>query len=167
MIIGAGFSDRLLVESEVRGLMVKALAQAKLDGKRVLVLIPDATRTAPLPMMFRLFNELLGQRTSALDFLIALGTHQPMSEEAIQKHVGITAEEREGKYARVNIFNHRWDVSDQLVRVGEITEMEIGEITGGQLDQRVEVRLNKLIFDYNQIIICGPTFPHEVVGFSG
>jgi nickel-dependent lactate racemase len=24
-----------------------------------------------------------------------------------------------------------------------------------------------MVFDYDQIIICGPTFPHEVVGFSG
>jgi nickel-dependent lactate racemase len=24
-----------------------------------------------------------------------------------------------------------------------------------------------MIFDYDQIVICGPTFPHEVVGFSG
>ena len=29
------------------------------------------------------------------------------------------------------------------------------------------VSLNKLIFDYDQIVICGPVFPHEVVGFSG
>jgi nickel-dependent lactate racemase len=40
-------------------------------------------------------------------------------------------------------------------------------MTGGLLNQAVDVRLNKLIFAYDQIIICGPTFPHEVVGFSG
>jgi nickel-dependent lactate racemase len=33
--------------------------------------------------------------------------------------------------------------------------------------QEVPVRLNKIIFDYDQLIICGPVFPHEVVGFSG
>jgi nickel-dependent lactate racemase len=27
--------------------------------------------------------------------------------------------------------------------------------------------LNRLIFDYDQLIICGPVFPHEVAGFSG
>jgi nickel-dependent lactate racemase len=27
--------------------------------------------------------------------------------------------------------------------------------------------LNKLVLDYDHLIICGPTFPHEVVGFSG
>jgi nickel-dependent lactate racemase len=29
------------------------------------------------------------------------------------------------------------------------------------------VSLNRLIFEYDQLLICGPVFPHEVVGFSG
>jgi nickel-dependent lactate racemase len=167
MVIGKGACDRALSESEVRKLMSEAFYGAGLDGKRVLVIIPDGTRTAPIPMMFRLFHESLNDRVEALDFLIALGTHQPMSEEAINGHVGVTAEERAKLFARVNIFNHRWDEPGQLVELGEISEGEIAEITGGLLRQSVKVRLNKLIFDYDQIIICGPTFPHEVVGFSG
>lgn len=167
MVIGKGSRDRALSESEVRELMSWALSGAGLDGKRVLVIIPDGTRTAPIPMMFRLFHETLDGRVKALDFLIALGTHPPMSEEAINRHVGVTAEERATRFAKVNIFNHRWDKPDQLVELGEISESEIAEITGGLLRQSVKVRLNKLIFDYDQIIICGPTFPHEVVGFSG
>lgn len=90
-----------------------------------------------------------------------------MSEEAINRHVGITAEERATRFAKINIFNHRWDTPDQLVELGEISENEIAEITGGLLRQSVKIRLNKLIFDYDQLIVCGPTFPHEVVGFSG
>jgi lactate racemase len=167
MVIGKGACDRALSESEVRKLMSEAFYGAGLDGKRVLVIIPDGTRTAPIPMMFRLFHESLNDRVEALDFLIALGTHQPMSEGAINRHVGVTAEERATLFARVNIFNHRWDEPGQLVELGEISEGEIAEITGGLLRQSVKVRLNKLIFDYDQIIICGPTFPHEVVGFSG
>jgi nickel-dependent lactate racemase len=167
MVIGKGSCDRALSESEVRELMASALSGAGLDGKRVLVLIPDGTRTAPIPMMFRLFHESLNDRVETLDFLIALGTHQPMSEEGINRHVGITAEERATRFAKINIFNHRWDEPDQLVELGEISEAEIAEITGGLLRQSVKVRLNRLIFDYDQIIICGPTFPHEVVGFSG
>jgi len=31
----------------------------------------------------------------------------------------------------------------------------------------VPVEINKLLFNYDQIIIVGPVFPHEVVGFSG
>jgi nickel-dependent lactate racemase len=167
MFIGQGSPDRFLTESEIRELMATALAQASLDGKRVVVIIPDGTRTAPIPLMFRLFHELLGGQVAQLDFLIALGTHQPMSEEAINKHIGVTTEERVTRYTRTNIFNHRWEAPDQMVELGEISESEVEEITNGLLRQSVKVRLNKLIFDYDQIIICGPTFPHEVVGFSG
>ena len=31
----------------------------------------------------------------------------------------------------------------------------------------VPVEVNRLLFDYDQILIIGPVFPHEVVGFSG
>ena len=51
--------------------------------------------------------------------------------------------------------------------LGEIPAVEIQELTGGRLNQAVPVRLNRLILDYDHILICGPVFPHEVVGFSG
>jgi len=167
MVIGKGYKDKSLPESEVRELMSQALSETDLAGKRVLIIIPDGTRTAPIPQMFRLFFEYLGDTVAALDYLIALGTHQPMSEEAINAHVGVTPAERAGKYARVNIFNHRWDLPNTFVTLGEITEDEIEEITAGLMRQAVAIRLNKMVFDYDQLIICGPTFPHEVVGFSG
>ena len=167
MLIGKGYPDKFLSESEIRDLMTTALAQAKLDGKRIIILIPDSTRTAPIPLMFRLFHEALKERVAQLDYLIALGTHQPMSEEAINKLVGVTAAERATNYADVNIYNHRWDLPDSMLELGEITEDEIERISDGLLRMAVKVRLNKLIFAYDQIIICGPTFPHEVIGFSG
>jgi nickel-dependent lactate racemase len=167
MVIGTGYEDRFLAEAEIRTLMSEALAQQSLEGKRVLIIIPDGTRTAPIPQMFRLFFEFIGDTAAALDYLIALGTHQPMSEAAINRHVGITKTERREKYAGVNIFNHRWDIPDTFVTLGQISEAEIEEITGGLMHQAVDVRLNKMVFDYDLVIICGPTFPHEVVGFSG
>jgi nickel-dependent lactate racemase len=167
MVEGLGYEDRFLAEAEIRELMSAALARARLEDKRVLVIIPDRTRTAPIPQMFRLFHELLGQKVAALDYLIALGTHKLLSEEAINQLVGITAEEREREYARVGVFNHRWDLPETFVSVGRIDAPEIEEMTGGLMKQAVDVRLNKMVFDYDQLIICGPTFPHEVVGFSG
>ena len=166
-MIGKGYKEKFLNEAEIRELMSQGLAQADLSGKRVLILTPDSTRTAPMPQMFRLFYEYLGEEVAALDYLIALGTHQPLSEDALNKLFGLTAAERADKYPQVNIFNHRWDLPDTFVTLGQITEAEIEEITGGLMRQAVDVRLNKLVFDYDQIIICGPTFPHEVVGFSG
>ncbi len=167
MLVGKGYTDRFLTEREVHDLTAEALAWANLDGKRVLVIIPDHTRTAPIPLFFRLFHELLGGRAAALDYLVALGTHQPMSEDALNRQVGVTAAERAERYGDVRIFNHRWDLPDTFVTIGAIPAAEIEEVTGGLMRQDVPVALNKLIFDYDQLIICGPTFPHEVVGFSG
>jgi nickel-dependent lactate racemase len=167
MVIGKGYEDRFLAETEVRELVSQALGQQDLAGKRVLIIIPDGTRTAPIPQMFRLFFEFIGDEVAALDYLVALGTHQPMSETAINQHVGLTPADRAEKYAKVNIYNHRWDLPDTFVSLGQISEAEIEEITGGLMRQAVDVRLNKMVFDYDQVIICGPTFPHEVVGFSG
>jgi lactate racemase len=165
-MIGKGYENKILTETEIREVMTAVLGRVNLTGKRVLIIIPDSTRTAPLPLMFRLFYEYLGD-TAALDYLIALGTHQAMSEEAINRLVGVTPAERAGQYSRVKIFNHRWDSPESYASVGQISEAEIEEITGGLMHQAVNVRLNKLVFDYDQLIICGPTFPHEVVGFSG
>jgi lactate racemase len=157
----------LLDEAEIRALVSKALARAELAGKRVLIIIPDRTRTAPIPQMFRLFHKILAGEVAALDYLVALGTHKLLSEESINQLVGVSAEERSSKFADVRIFNHRWDKPETFISVGRIAADAIEELTGGLMDQEVDVRLNRLIFDYDQLIICGPTFPHEVVGFSG
>jgi nickel-dependent lactate racemase len=167
MFEGCGYEDRFLPEAQIRELMESALSRAQLDDKRVLVIIPDRTRTAPIPRMFRLFYELVGKKVAALDYLIALGTHRLLSEESINQLVGVTPEERQGKYAGVRIVNHRWDRPETFASVGHIPAPEIEELTGGLMNHAVDVRLNKMVFDYDQLIICGPTFPHEVVGFSG
>ena len=167
MVVGEGHEDRLLTEEEVRRLAAEALAQVDTDGRRVLVIIPDSTRTAPVPLLFRLLHELLGGRVKALDYLIALGTHPLMSEDALNTHLGLTPHERAGEFARVGIFNHRWDLAETLADIGTIPRAEIEDIAGGLLSQDLRVTVNRLIFDYDQLIICGPVFPHEVVGYSG
>ena len=90
-----------------------------------------------------------------------------MDEEAINQRVGITAAERAERYSDVQIFNHAWEDEETFVTLGQIDQAEIESITDGLFSQTVEVRINKMIFDYDQLIICGPTYPHEVVGFSG
>ncbi|MGD8475210.1 MAG: lactate racemase domain-containing protein, partial [Anaerolineae bacterium] len=156
-----------LSESAIRQLIAQAFEPISLEGKRVLIIIPDSTRTAPIPLFFRLFHRVLSGRVAALDFMVALGTHQPMSEKALRRLVGITAEEQRTTFGEVGLFNHRWDVEGTLVTVGTIPADEIKELSNGLLVQEVPVTLNRRIFDYDQLVICGPVFPHEVVGFSG
>jgi nickel-dependent lactate racemase len=167
MIIGQGSTTETLGADSVRELLARALEPMALDGKRVLVIIPDGTRTAPIPLLFRLLHEQIGRRVARLDYLIALGTHQPMSDGAIDRLVGVRADERAERYPNVAVFNHRWDLPGTLHTVGTISREETARLTDGLLVAEVPVTLNRRIFDYDQLVICGPVFPHEVVGFSG
>lgn len=167
MVIGNGSTERLLTEREVLDLCGEAFAGRKLDGKRILAIIPDHSRTAPIDMMFRTVYKLLAARAARMDFMVALGTHPPMSDEAINKRVGITQQERSTKYPKARFFNHHWKDPNQLRSAGTITEDEVAEISNGRMRREVNVTINKHVYDYDILMIIGPTFPHEVVGFSG
>jgi len=157
----------MLSDNEIAEITRSGLAQVDFKGKRVLVIIPDGTRTAPIPQMFRMLcDELLG-KVAALDYLIALGTHKPMSQTQIDKLVGVKPEEWSTTFAGVHVYNHEWDKPETFVTLGTISAKEVSAITDGMLSRSVDVRINRLATEYDQIIVCGPVFPHEVVGFSG
>jgi nickel-dependent lactate racemase len=163
---GIGYADRLLSEEEVGGVVGSALEGWGLDGERVLVVIPDGTRTAPIPLMFRLLREELAGRASALDFLVALGTHRAMSQEQLRKLVGVSPEEDLAS-GQVRVLNHEWWKPETFVSLGAIPAEEVALISGGALAEEVNVRINRLVVEYDRVVVCGPVFPHEVVGFSG
>jgi len=152
-----------LSEDELGGFMAEALANIDVDGKKVLVIIPDSTRTMPLHIFYRLMHELLGQRVGELSYLIALGTHQPMSDEAIDRMLG----RADSEIPRYRVYNHHWDDPNQLREIGWISKSEVEKISGGLFGEDVPVHINKLIYDYDHLMVLAPTFPHEVVGFSG
>jgi|WetSurMetagenome_2_1015567.scaffolds.fasta_scaffold89050_1 lactate racemase len=164
-VVGDGVPGRYLTEERIRQVATEGLAPLPVDGKRVLVLIPDGTRTMPMPMMFRVLESILGPRVAALDYLVALGTHQPMTDEQLTKLIGQPVVD--GRAGSSRIFNHRWDLPGTLRTLGTIPASEIAELSGGRQSRDVAVTINGLIFDYDQLLICGPVFPHEVVGFSG
>ncbi len=166
-MIGKGSTTATLTVQDMQQLLAAGLDALALDGKRVLVIIPDSTRTAPIPDLFRLLYEQIGRRVARLDYLIALGTHPAMSDKAIARLVGVSAAERAERYPNVQIHNHHWDRPEALQTIGVIPRQDVEMTTGGLLTEEIPVRLNRLILDYDQLIICGPVFPHEVVGFSG
>ncbi len=163
----AEVSVTYMTEDEVRAVLEEGLGGIDLAGERVVIIIPDSTRTAPMPLMFRLLTELLRGRVAALDFLVALGTHPPMSEAALNDLVGITAEERATTYGDIGLYNHRWDDPATFATIGTITSDEVERITDGMLSLDVPVTVNRRVLDADCVIVCGPVFPHEVAGFSG
>src|SRR4051812_11305226 len=106
-VVGRGLEEGYLPAEELARIVRDGLAGVALDGKRVIVLIPDGTRTMPMPAMFDILEKELGPRVAALDYLVALGTHPPMDDAALGRLVGrpIVA----GRAGRSRIFNHSWD----------------------------------------------------------
>ncbi len=168
-MIAQKISKKELSQEEIRHFLSTQL-ECQFINQRVLVLIPDHTRSLPLPFLFRTLVEAL-RGAKQLDFMVALGTHPALSEAQLCQLVGITPEERRTLYAAHRILNHTWDDRAALQTIGTITQDEVREIAGERwhpsLGREVPVRINKTVFDYDHILILGPTFPHEVVGFSG
>jgi nickel-dependent lactate racemase len=164
-VVGRGVDRGYLGFAEVQAIAREGLARLPLDGRRVLVLIPDGTRTMPMPGFFQVLDEAVGPRAAALDFLVALGTHAPMSDAQLSQLVGRKVVD--GRAGERRIVNHRWDDPASFATLGTIPAAEIEELTGGRLSRDVTVSLNKLPLEYDHVIVCGPVFPHEVVGFSG
>ena len=164
-------AGRQLSEAEIRGLLNDALERLYLRDRRVLVVIPDGTRTAPIPLMFQLLEEILGPGARKLDYLIALGTHPPMDDAAKSRLLGTVV--TEGMAGRSRIFNHRWERPETFVSFGTISAETVEEASEGRMSLEVPVRLNRLLGEpdgespYDHLLVCGPVFPHEVAGFSG
>jgi nickel-dependent lactate racemase len=156
-----------LPPDRARALIAQACPPQDYRGKKVLLVVPDATRTCPLGLLFEGLFEQIGGVTAHFDVMIALGTHQPMSEAAICERLEISLEQRQGRYAGVRFFNHEWDNDAALRKIGDLTLDDTRALTDGLFEIEVPVKVNARIFDYDQVIICGPVFPHEVVGFSG
>jgi len=167
MVLSEISQDGFLTDEAIHAFVAKAAQTLPVDGKRVLFIIPDQTRSMPMPQMFRALYDALHGRVAKMDYLIALGTHPPMTDDMIHKLLGVTPEERAGKYGSIGIYNHEWQNPDALACVGEITKDEIESISNGLMRQSVRVTINKRVLEYDLVCIVGPVFPHEVVGFSG
>jgi len=156
-----------MTAEEVKQAVESACRQAGAAGRRVLALVPDSTRTCPLGLIARAVHSAVAHEAKRLDFLIALGTHPPMNPQAVERLFGCPAGGLEKALPGSRIFNHRWNDQSQLAKIGSLDAGEISRITGGMFELAVDVTVNKLVFDYDLLLIVGPVFPHEVVGFSG
>ena len=157
-------SEDAICETLERGLT------GRFRGQRVLVLIPDHTRSLPLPFLFRELVKVLAD-TAQLDFMVALGTHPGLPRESMNRLVGISDEERTSIFSHVGLQNHAWDDPSALTTLGVMEDDEIRSIAGdhwhSSLPRQVQIRLNRAAVEHDHVLILGPTFPHEVVGFSG
>jgi len=167
MVSGIGSPETVLTEAQVKTLIEEGTPTQLYEGKKILVLTPDTTRTCPLPMMIRAIRKIIGTRCATLDFMVALGTHPPLPESNILSFYGISEHQRQTDFCNSRFFNHRWDLPDTFKRIGYIEEKMVENISRGRLKEKVAIDINRKIFNYDLVVILGPVFPHEVVGFSG
>jgi nickel-dependent lactate racemase len=169
MYAQAAVTQGILTDETIRETLTNGL-EHRFHDQRVLVLIPDHTRTVPLPLLFHLVAEILHDARQ-IDVMVALGTHLPLDDNALNALVGITPDERAGRYKHIRLLNHDWQNPDALATIGTITRDEVqalaGDVWHPSLGGDVPVRINRAALDHDHILIVGPTFPHEVVGFSG
>ncbi len=153
---------RVIPEDELREKLTEGLSEVGKAGERWLAIIPDDTRTLPMQTISEVLMEDLSTKVKELAFLIALGTHPPMTEEELARHLGPGWRD-----AGVKVFQHAWDDPAALVRVGSIRTRRMEEISRRMLTMEVPVEINRLALEYDKLLIVNPVFPHEVVGFSG
>ena len=98
--------------------------EGQFRAQKVLVLIPDHTRSLPLPFLFRSLVNIL-QNARQLDFMVALGTHPPLTEGELNRLVGISIQDRNTSYKHVGLLNHAWNDPAALMRLGTISEAQV------------------------------------------
>jgi lactate racemase len=162
-----GGSVGVLTEDQIRTFVHEQLAGVDVEGRSVCVIVPDGTRSCPMPLLLGSVYDALHGRVTRLTVLIALGTHSRMDETQLARHLGYPAGAFADRYSGATVINHEWWDPAMFASVGTIGADRIAELSEGRLRQSVEVRLNRTVVEHDVALVVGPVFPHEVVGFSG
>jgi nickel-dependent lactate racemase len=162
-----GGPDQTLTADEVTRFVHEQLRGVDVDGRSVCVVVPDGTRSCPLPLLMRAVHGALTGRATRVTVLVALGTHAAMDDDHLARHLGYQPGQVHDTYPGTTIVNHEWWEPETFADLGHISADRIGELSGGRLHQGVDVRLNRAVVEHDIALVVGPVFPHEVVGFSG
>lgn len=163
-----GGADQVLTSEQVEAFVTEAIGGLDVDGKNVCLIVPDGTRTCPLPLLLRPVHKALHGRVASMKAVIALGTHQAMTEEHIAKFFGFEPGHSEDVYPDLEILNHEHWKATEITNLGTVPAERVTELSGGRLhDVPMKVELNRHAAEADVDIVIGPIFPHEVVGVSG
>ena len=162
-----GGADEVLTDADVTTFIREQLDAHDLGGKNVCIVLPDGTRSCPLPLLLRAVHGALHGRASRITALISLGTHAEMSEQALARHLGYTVGELDATYPGLTVLNHEWWKPSTFADLGTIPASRVEELSDGRLSVEVPVILNKAVVEHDVALVVGPVLPHEVVGISG
>jgi lactate racemase len=119
--------------------------------KFALIVCDDVSRPTPAyKVVPAVLDELRagGMDDAHIAFMMALGTHRPMTPEEIRAKIG------EEVYKRYPVYNHEWDNPQALEHLGRTS-------------QNVEVWVNRRVCAADLVIGVGRIMPIEVCGFTG
>jgi len=165
-VVGEGSASTDLAPQELRQILEQALLHVA-PGARVLAIIPDKTRDDNTDLLFPFAAEILSERGVAkYDALVAQGTHPPMADDEKRSKIGL-AHDTSADVGE--IFDHQWNIPDELTTIGELGATNVARLTGGLINHAVNVTLNRRLAPgvYDTILIFSATVPHEVAGFAG
>ncbi|WP_394275662.1 lactate racemase domain-containing protein [Luteococcus sp.] len=166
-----GGAHQHIAEADFAAFVERNLAPLPLDGKKVVLVVPDGTRSMPLPMVLRHVHAQLAGRVAEMTAVIALGTHSYMESDEIDAWFGVGGEGQpaslEEAYPGLRVVNHEWQDPSMIVKVGTLDAATIKELSEGAQEVAVDVEINRHVVEADYNIVIGPVFPHEVVGISG
>lgn len=157
-----------LTEDQIRGFVHAQVKGWARPGASVCVVVPDATRVCPLPLLFdATLSALNAAGADRVAVVVALGTHARMSQQALAEHLGADPAQLAERTPTVTVINHEWAEPATFVELGMISEATVRRLADGRFGTDVPVRINRAVVEHDQVLIIGPVLPHEVVGFSG
>ena len=133
-VLGRAATDAALSGDDVAQIIAAAGDATAPDGKRVLVLLPDHTRTCPLGLIVRGLHAALSPRAAQVDYLVALGTHPALRDDQIDALLEIPPGRRGDVLGGSRVFNHRWNDAGALTTLGTLTADEVARIAGPDLE---------------------------------
>lgn len=165
LLTAMGGPDSVISDKELGRLLYEALDRLG-PRRRVIIVPPDISRIHSLAgKLTEAAWEYYGDSIHAI--LPALGTHFPMSGEALSRMFGSTPKE----LFRVHDWRH------DVVTLGTISAEEVegaaragdGQLPGGgRIRFDYPVQINKLLLenDVDLILSLGQVVPHEVIGMA-
>jgi nickel-dependent lactate racemase len=162
-----GGAHQLVDFDTLEAFLTEELGALDVDGKNVVLVVPDTTRSCPLPSLLKPVHRLLIDRVASLTAIIALGTHSYLEPEEIDRWFGVEPGGLADTYPGMTVLNHEWADPSALVEIGTISADEIERLAEGRWREPMTVEVNRHVVESDLSLVIGPVFPHEVVGVSG
>jgi len=152
-------SDKGISEETLKSALESSLSGQMGKLKKVMLIPPDFTRMYSGAGKITAYYYKLLHDTCTVDIMPALGTHDAMTKEECTEFFG-------NEVPFESILRH--DFRKDVVKIGEVPASYVKEVSGGLLDNAIDVELNRRLLDasYDLIISIGQVVPHEVVGMA-